>query len=680
MTTVIKIKARRLPTPGIISLASCPALARQAVVEARKAEGEGRPDEAARNYDLAFQLVASASWKSTLLAPTRAAAAAGLARLEPAHSEAGKRRRDALAWLEHAAERDLDAADIADHALLIETGDPLRLRLVMQAVAAPRPLAWLAIKAAEDVTDPLTRFHLAWSAVREAPKVPQHHVLLAGMDGRRDQDRSADYTVAAALFLDMGDLQRAREAAANAHQLEPANPVATVILADVLRLAGEAEEPIALLGSLRDGPGLDPALSAITVRALARALELDGRRKDALEVIGEILDHADALSEDFLFAADVRSLQGDFAGARDALDRALKIDPASLPVIIASVQYWLRAKHPDRAVADVEHALHSPPVNPYLCVLLGYINVYTGGGKGLDEQIKRAGELGFDAVDAWSYASYLSEDQGDLRAAANALDNALKLNPNDPELLARQGLMLLRLGGYESAIKVLERCLKRKKTDAEPYQWLAQAWLATGHPEKAETVLSDAIARLADDGNLIAWRGEVYRRLGNLPAAERDLRRSLEYEPNPSWGTQLFWVLRDQGDEQTAAATLAECMTGEVGALAVSLWNEGDYAGALAVADVGLRQPAVAHAPAEQAQLFMIRGLGEWQSDGRGDPEKSLRHAVAVSSEYAEAHAFLGAYLVEAGTKRRSRRRGPQSTRLGPRIGAGGRGGGRCSA
>ena len=54
----------------------------------------------------------------------------------------------------------------------------------------------------------------------------------------------------------------------------------------------------------------------ITVRALARALELDGRRKDALELIGDTLDHADALPEDLLFAADVRILQGDFAGAR----------------------------------------------------------------------------------------------------------------------------------------------------------------------------------------------------------------------------------------------------------------------------------------------------------------------------------------------------------------------------
>jgi tetratricopeptide (TPR) repeat protein len=649
MATVIEIRARSLSTPGIISLASRPALARQAVVEARKAEGQGQSAEAASNYDRAFQLVTSTSWKSALLAPTRAAAAAGLARLEPMHPEAGKRRQDALAWLEHAAERDLDAADLADHALLIGTGDPLRASLVAQAAVAPRPLASLAINAAEDVTDPLTRFILAWSAVREAPKVPQHHVLLAGIEGRDDQDRSADYTVAAALFLDTGDLEQAREAAASAHRLQPANPVATVILADVLRLAGEPEEAIGLLSSLRNEPGLDPDLGVITARALARALELDGRRKDALEVIGEILDHADTSSEDFLFVADVRTLQGDFAGARDALDRALKIDPAGLPTITASVQYWLRAKRPDRAAADVEHALQSPPLNTHLWVLLGYINVYAGDEKGLDEQIKRVGELGLDAADAWSYASYLYEDQGDLRAAAGALDKALKLSPNDPELLARQGLMLLRLGDYESAIKVLRHRVKRRKTDAEPYQWLAQAWLATGQPEKAETVLNDAIGRLADDGNLIAWRGQVYRRLGNLADAERDLRRSLEYGPNPSWGTQLFWVLRDQGDEQTAAATLAECMAGEVGAVAVNLWNEGDYVGALAVADVGLRQSTVAHTPAEQAQLFMIRGLGEWQAGSRGDPEKSLRHAVAASPEYAQAHAFLGAYLVEAG-------------------------------
>jgi len=252
------------------------------------------------------------------------------------------------------------------------------------------------------------------------------------------------------------------------------------------RLAGQAEEAIDLLDPLpAEAPG--PGLAAIAIRALARALELDGRRKDALEQIAKVLDLEDAPSEDFVFAADVRSMQGDFAAARDALDRALRVDPDELAVIYASVRYWLRAKRPDEAVGDVEHALRRRPVNPYLHVLLGFVDTAAGRGPGLDEQIERAAEFGLDASEAWSWASSLSEDQGDLRSAANALDKALKLSPKDPGLLARQGAILLALGQYDDAVHVLRRCIRRTKSDVDSFRRLAEALTASGRPEKALT-------------------------------------------------------------------------------------------------------------------------------------------------------------------------------------------------
>lgn len=651
----IGIMARGLPTPGLIPLATAAALARQAVVDARKAEGEGRPDEAVSNYRLALRLAASAAWESQLLAPTRAAAAAGLARLAPEHPEAQTWRREALAWLEHAAADELDGADLADHALLLDADDPLRSRLLEQAAAAPRPLALVAAEAAEGTTDPSTRLRLARSAVREAPKVARYHLLMAGLDGRRDQDRSADYTVAAALFLGAGQWQQAQQAADLAHRLEPADRLPTVMLADLLRLGGQAEQAINLLDPLSDTTPPGSGLAAITVRALARALELQGRRKDALEQMAKVLDLADAPSEDFLFAADVRSVQGDFSGARDALDRALQIDPGELAVIYASVRYWLRAKDPDQAVCDVEHALRRRPVNPYLDVLLGYVSTVAGRGEGLDEQIERAAEFGLDSTEAWSWASSLSVDQGDLRTAANALDKALKLSPKDPGLLAGQGRILLQLAEYDDAVHVLRRCVKRNKNDAASFRRLAEALTATGRPDKALTVLDRAITRLPGNGSLLAARGRVYRQLKDpdLPAAERDLRRSLECEPNVEWAAELFGVLRKQMDEPTAAATAAGYMDGRVGDLATRLWNAGDHTGALAVAHVGLG-PGFADCPKEaegdrreRARLFMIRGLGEWQTGGGADPESDLRRAVDLSPEDGYGHVFLGAYLAQ---------------------------------
>jgi tetratricopeptide (TPR) repeat protein len=637
MITDLNARARRLPTPGLISLASRPAIARQALVEARKAEGEGQHGEAAKNYHRALELLETISWKTSLLAPTRAAAEAGLARLDPIHPRAEIWRTDALAWLKHAATQDLDAADLADYALLLEAGDPIRVSLVEQAAVAPRPPVSLGASVGVDTLDPRTSWRLAWSAVREAPHVPRHHLLVAQLDGRADEDRSADYTIAAALFLATEDTQHAREAAVLAHQLDSANHVATVVLADILRLFGQAEDAIALLCPLRDALGPHSDLGATIIRTLARALELDGRRNDALEMLTVVLDRRDAISEDLVFAGGVLSAQGDFDRARAALDRALEIDPDELPVTYASVIHWLRGKQPDRAIAEVDHAIRRRPENPYLYVLLGYLSEHAGQAVALDEQVARAVELGMDTADAWSSVSFLSEDQGDLRSAANALGRALRVRSDDPELLARRGQILLELGEPETAAQMLRRAIKYRPHDAELHRHLAEALLAADRPEEALLVLNRAIKKLSDDSALLACRGQVFRRLADLRAAERDLRRSLEYELNPSWAAELFRVLRDLEDDQAAALVLAGYVNGIVGDLAADLWNAGDHTGALAVADVGLQQ-ARALSAFERAQLLMIRGIGEWQSISRGDPEKSLRHAVAEFPDYALAH------------------------------------------
>ncbi len=645
MTLDVRITGRGQPTPGLIPLATGAALARQAVVDARKAEGEGRPGEAVRSYGVALGLTASA-WESPLLAPTRAAAAAGLARLVPAHPAAESLRQQALAWLERAPADDLDGSDLADHALLLDAANPLRPRLLEQAAAAPRPLAAVAARAAEIAGDPSTRLRLARSAVREAPEVASHHLLVAGLDGRRDKDRSADYIVAAGLFLGAGERQQAQQAADLARRLEPANRLATVMLADLLRLAGQAEEAIDLLDPLpAEAPG--PGLAAIAIRALARALELDGRRKDALEQIAKVLDLEDAPSEDFVFAADVRSMQGDFAAARDALDRALRVDPDELAVIYASVRYWLRAKRPDEAVGDVEHALRRRPVNPYLHVLLGFVDTAASRGPGLDEQIERAAEFGLDASEAWSWASSLSEDQGDLRSAANALDKALKLSPKDPGLLARQGGILLALGQYDDAVHVLRRCIRRTKSDVDSFRRLAEALTASGRPEKALTVLDQAITTLPGNGSLLGARGLVHRRLGDLAAAERDLCGSLQCEPDPSWAAELFGVLCRRMDEPTAAAKVADYMDGRTGDLAATMWNAGDVTGALAVARVGLARGSAERNRAGQARLYIIRGFGEWRTGVGAGPESDLRRAVDLCPDDGHGHVFLGAYLVQ---------------------------------
>ena len=79
----------------------------------------------------------------------------------------------------------------------------------------------------------------------------------------------------------------------------------------------------------------------------------------------------------------------------------------------------------------------------------------------------------------------LLEDSGHPAEAAAAYEQALKLAPNDGDLLLKVGIAKLASGQKEEAIRLLEHCIRILPADGDAHYYLAQAYHLNGQDAMA---------------------------------------------------------------------------------------------------------------------------------------------------------------------------------------------------
>ncbi|MGH9277689.1 MAG: tetratricopeptide repeat protein [Acidimicrobiales bacterium] len=633
---------RQYPTPGLADLVARPAVAAQVVVDARKAEGEGRRAEAADGFDMALELLDRTVGSSTFLLRTRAAAQAGKVRSLGTDPLADGLRQEALEWFATAPEDDLDGTELADHASLLDDAQPERRRLVEAAIVRGQPPVWVAYEMLPESSDPERR-RLTWGIALRAPMVAANHALVAELEAISNEDTAAELAIAAGLLLADDDRASARRCAELALQLDGENAAAALVMADVLRLDGEAGDAIPLLELIEAESEADSELARSAIRARARALEAIGRRRDALGAIDSVLDSG-ALPGDCLFAGRLHTALGARDAARLAFDQALARQPDGVPVVYASVVDWLRRDCIDLARRDIEQALAWKPREALLVVLLGHVEARVGLPGAPEEQIAQAVALGLDPVEAWKGLSFIRNDQGDKRGAAQALARALEGREDDPALLYEFAGLLLELND-DDAVPVLRRAARASPGDLDIQERLADALFRAERPEEAVRALDRALKRFRGELILRAWRGKSHRLANDLDAAEQDLRAAVA-EVDLDWANaELFWVLAAKHDVAHAVDWARVALSApKVANLAVELWNAGDFPGALALAEAVLEHLDPYEGVA-RSQLLLVRGMGSWQNGDATRAETSLREAVSLAEYSGELRAFLASYL-----------------------------------
>jgi len=125
----------------------------------------------------------------------------------------------------------------------------------------------------------------------------------------------------------------------------------------------------------------------------------------------------------------------------------------------------------------------------------------------------------------------LLEDLGNAPEAIASYRSALKLAPNDPELLFKVGLDQLQSRHNPEAISLLERALKFSPRDRDALYYLAQAYHLNGDNDLALKTIQECLK--ADPNNASVWQkyGELLCSSGDNEAGKQWLLKAQHTDP-----------------------------------------------------------------------------------------------------------------------------------------------------
>ena len=136
-----------------------------------------------------------------------------------------------------------------------------------------------------------------------------------------------------------------------------------------------------------------------------------------------------------------------------------------------------------------------------------------------------------DFVPALKLQAMLLEDIGNSQGASVSYEKALKLAPNDAELLLKVGVFQLVKGNTNQAITLLTQRLKALPKDEESLYYLAQAYHLKGEDNLALKTIREAIKINPDSAEISQKYGELLCSSGDNEAALRWLKKAQHSDP-----------------------------------------------------------------------------------------------------------------------------------------------------
>jgi tetratricopeptide (TPR) repeat protein len=193
-----------------------------------------------------------------------------------------------------------------------------------------------------------------------------------------------------------------------------------------------------------------------------------------------------------------RYRKGDFAGAKQDFDEALRIRPSLAQAYLNRAAAKHELGDTTGALADVDKAIASNP----------------------------------KMFDAYNNRGALRHDVGDLRGALADFEAAIKINPRSAESFYLRGYARIDVKDYSGAVTDFDQAIKlAPNTAALAYQGRGTAWMFVGKLDQAIADFGEALSR---DPNIV-WayfnRSLAFLVKGEEGLAQADFERCIALRP-----------------------------------------------------------------------------------------------------------------------------------------------------
>lgn len=170
------------------------------------------------------------------------------------------------------------------------------------------------------------------------------------------------------------------------------------------------------------------------------------------------------------------------------------------------------------------------------------------------------------------YAQMATEDYS---AAADSINSAYTLQPDNKYVLRAEGILNYRTGKYADAISCFDECLSLigdyvTEFEYDVLKYKADAQISIGYAEDAIEAYSVLIATLDDNKDYYYLRAKAYIMTGNETAAVSDFKAYISCDKEYETYIQSYYELSNAGYTESAADILAD-------ALKLSASSASDY-------------------------------------------------------------------------------------------------------
>ncbi len=236
--------------------------------------------------------------------------------------------------------------------------------------------------------------------------------------------------------------------------------------------------------------------------------------------------------------------------AKDALDRAIQLDPADAGALAERGVVQARMGDVRSARADLDQAIALDPMAASAFYDRGVLRARSGDSSGALEDFDRAIALDDEQPDFHCYRAAMLESSDRVPEAVVALDRAIELDPlRHANYYLMRGRCRLALEDAAGALPDLTRATELAPEDPLPPILFAQAHVRLGDVEAALADLEAALRRNPDSPEALVLRGLVRDDRGDRIGARADLARALELDPSLPESGRIAETLRRIDEE-----------------------------------------------------------------------------------------------------------------------------------
>jgi len=257
---------------------------------------------------------------------------------------------------------------------------------------------------------------------------------------------------------------------------------------------------------------------------------------DAVSMLEELIakhpEHADAHT----WLATAHRRAGNTEQAESHYRRAIELAPGQPGVYMQLVDLFLQANQPDQAVEILEQGAARVRDNTDLHRVLAELYM---------RQVA-------------THPGINDENQERVNRATAVLEDALTIQPSDPQLLSSLADLHLRAGHMDKAIPLLEKILTVEPDEVEVMEKLAVAHEASGDLEQAAKVLEEMARIRPTNVRLFMALGGMYERMEDVERALLNYGLAARLSPPDESPFLRMTLIQMETDPQAALDAVEE--------------------------------------------------------------------------------------------------------------------------